>query len=70
MTRYVRVKNKITGHEFDLPTQSFDPKKYEKVARYPETTRPRRAKPNVLKRPKSPVTKKPEKGHNTEGGAS
>ena len=46
-TRYMRVKNKQTGHEFDLPVQSFDPEKYSKVARYPETTRPRRPKPNI-----------------------
>jgi hypothetical protein len=47
MTRYVRVKNKETGHEFDLPVQNFDPEKFSRVARYPETTRPRRPKPNV-----------------------
>ncbi|QMU97844.1 hypothetical protein FVO59_11980 [Microbacterium esteraromaticum] len=49
MTRFVRVKNKTTGHEFDLPSESFDPEKYSKVARYSETTRPRRPKPNVRK---------------------
>ncbi|MBT2485812.1 MULTISPECIES: hypothetical protein [unclassified Microbacterium] len=50
-THYMRVKNKATGHEFDIPAQSFDPEKYSKVdpKRYPETTRPRRPKPNVLK---------------------
>lgn len=46
-THYVRVKQKTTGHEFDIPVQSFDPEKFSKVARYPETTRPRRPKPNV-----------------------
>lgn len=47
MTLYVRVKNKTTGHEFDLPTQNFDPEVFSKVTRYPETTRPRRPKLNV-----------------------
>ena len=47
MTRFMRVKNKKTGHEFDLPVESFDPEKYSKVGRYPETTRPRRPKPHV-----------------------
>lgn len=48
-TRYIRVKNKETKHEFDLPVQSFDPDKYTRVdsKRYPETTRPRRPKPNI-----------------------
>ena len=50
-TRFIRVKNKTTGHEFDLPKQSFDPEVYSRVdsKRYPETTRPRRPKPNVRK---------------------
>lgn len=46
-TRFVRVKHKITGHEFDLPVQSFDHEIHSKVARYPEVTRPRRPKPNI-----------------------
>jgi hypothetical protein len=51
-THYIRVRNKVTRHELDLPKQSFNPDKYEKLnsSRYPETTRPRRPKPNVLKR--------------------
>lgn len=51
MTRYMRVKTKATGHEFDLPVESFDDSKYDAVKsdRYPETTRPRRPKPNVSK---------------------
>lgn len=48
-THYVRVKSKALGHEFDLPVQQFDPEKYTRVARYPETTRPRRPKPSVAK---------------------
>lgn len=49
MTRYVRVKSKVSGHEFDLPVDVFDEEKYVRVskARYPETTRPRRPKLKV-----------------------
>jgi hypothetical protein len=49
MTRYMRVKSKSEGHEFDLPVESFDSSKYERVdkARYPETSRPRRPKLKV-----------------------
>lgn len=49
MTRYMRVKSKSEGHEFDLPVESFDDTKYQRVdkARYPETTRPRRPKLKV-----------------------
>lgn len=48
-THYIRVKNKTTKHEFDLPVESFDPEKYSRVdsKRYPPTTRPRRPKPHV-----------------------
>lgn len=65
-THYVRVKNKATGHEFDIPKQSFDPDKHSKVdsKRYPETTRPRRPKPNVLRgkrRNETPVDTEKEK---------
>lgn len=56
-THYIRVKNKTTGHEFDLPKQNFDPEKYTRVdqKRYPETTRPRRPKPNIISRRTAPV---------------
>lgn len=48
-TRYMRVKSKATGSEFDLPVEQFDDTKYTRVskARYPETTRPRRPKTKV-----------------------
>lgn len=49
MTRYVRVKSKSEGHEFDLPVEAFDETKYQRVdkKRYPETARPRRSKLKV-----------------------
>lgn len=55
MTRFMRVKHKVTKHEFDIPVQSFDPEKYSRVARYPEASRPRRPKPNVRLGGKRPV---------------
>ncbi|GGO59128.1 hypothetical protein GCM10010910_01360 [Microbacterium nanhaiense] len=49
MPRYVRVKNKQTGHEFDLVESAFNSEKYTRVdkAKYPPTTRPRRPKPRI-----------------------
>ena len=47
MTRYMRVKSKATGNEFDLPKASFDPEKYSRVSRYADTDVPRRPKIKV-----------------------
>lgn len=66
MTRYMRVKSKATGHEFDLLVEQFDESKYERVnkSRYPETSRPRRPKLRVNlaegNRTKTPVDSKKE----------
>lgn len=49
MATYIRVKSKVTGHEFDLLESQFDESRYLRVARYEPTTRPRRFKPNVRK---------------------
>ena len=48
---YIRVKDRRTGHEHDLLETQYDAKKHEKVTKkdYPPTTRPRPAKPNVLR---------------------
>jgi hypothetical protein len=62
--RFVRVKNKSTGHEYDVPEQQYDPEKHKKVdeRRYPPTTRQRRPKAHVSKgggsarRPASPAS--------------
>lgn len=43
--RYVRVKDKRTGHQYDVLEQSFDPEKHTKVARFPVVSRPRPPKP-------------------------
>lgn len=56
--KFIRVKSRATGHEFDIRSESFDADRYTKVdpKRYPETSRPRRPKPNV---PKGGRSKKP-----------
>lgn len=64
MTRYMRVKSKGTGSEFDLPVQMFDENKYSRVnkAHYPEVSRPRRPKIKVNLAGKRPpkTEKKPD----------
>jgi len=65
MTRYMRVKSKATGSEFDLPVEMFDEDKYSRVSktRYPETSRPRRPKIKVNLaegRPTTPVDSEKE----------
>ncbi|MDQ7877371.1 hypothetical protein Q9R08_05205 [Microbacterium sp. QXD-8] len=47
--RYTRVKDKATGHEYDVLAHKFNPEKHTRVDRkhYPDVSRPRPAKPNV-----------------------
>lgn len=47
--QYTRVKDKATGHEYDILAHKFDSEKHSRVDKkhYPDTTRPRPAKPNV-----------------------
>lgn len=48
--KYTRVKDKATGHEYDILAHKFNPEKHSRVSdkkNYPDTTRPRPAKPNV-----------------------
>jgi len=49
--RYVRVKNRSTGHEYDVLEQQVDHDKHEVLDqdRYPIVGRPRPAKPRVGK---------------------
>lgn len=49
--RYVRVKHRTTGHEFDVLEQQVDTDKHEVLDqdRYPVTSRPRPAKARVGK---------------------
>lgn len=48
--RYTRVKDRDTGHEYDVLAHKFDPEVHTRVSkkRYPDVPRPRPAKPNVL----------------------
>lgn len=48
--KYTRVKDKVTGHEYDVLAHKFDPEKHQRVndkKNYPDVSRPRPAKPNV-----------------------
>lgn len=49
MTVYTRIKDKRSGHEYDIPAVQFDPEKHSRVSRYPDSTRPRRPKLRVSK---------------------
>lgn len=52
MPTYTRVKDKATGHEYDVLVGQFNPDKHARVSksRYPDVSRPRPAKPNVKAR--------------------
>lgn len=56
--RYTRVKDKSTGHEYDVLAHKVDPEKHSPVSktRYPDTPRPRPAKPNVKGKRRAPST--------------
>jgi hypothetical protein len=62
MTKYIRVKDKATKHEYDIPEQKFDKAKHEPLDRkhYPPTTRPRAAKPFTDKGGSKPAEKPTE----------
>lgn len=47
--RYVRVKHKITGHEYDQREDQVDPKKVDVLERHGTSSRPRPAKPLISK---------------------
>lgn len=49
MPKYTRVKDKATGHEYDVLVDRVNPDKHTRVNKslYPDVSRPRPAKPNV-----------------------
>lgn len=53
MAQYTRVKDRTTGHEYDVLTENVDPKLHTLVdkKRYPPTSRPRRPKHSVNYKP-------------------
>lgn len=59
---FVRVKSKITGHEFDVHEHQFDESKHTKVKRYPPSKRVRRTKFRVGKAPALSVSPVGEEG--------
>lgn len=82
--KYTRVKDKATGHEYDILAHRFDAEKHTRLdqKRYPDVSRPRAAKPNVKgKRPATPpaqrdgaakrgTTAKPAADSKTDGDPS
>lgn len=55
--QYMRVKDKATGHEYDVLSHRFDPEKHSRVSdkkNYPVVSRPRPAKPNVKRKRTTP----------------
>lgn len=54
MKPFIRVKSKITGHQFDIHRQAFDPDRHELVKRVPDARAPRRPKYRVNYRTSAP----------------
>jgi hypothetical protein len=44
---FIRVRSKITRHQFDIHRNSFNPAKHELVKRYPPASAPRRPKLHI-----------------------
>lgn len=61
--KYTRVKDKATGHEYDVLSHKVNDEKHTRVdpKRYPEVSRPRPAKPNVK-------STRPAKSEKASGG--
>lgn len=60
--KYVRVKDKRTGHQYDLLEEQFDKQHHELAdqKRFPPTKRPRPAKHHVGKPPAQRPADQPE----------
>lgn len=60
MTVFVRVRDKDTGHEYDVAEQAINPQAHERLKAYPTSDRARPAKPRTDKagrpRPRSAST--------------
>lgn len=59
---FIRVKSKITGHEFDIHEEQFEEAAHTRVKRYPPSKRVRRTKFRVGKAPALSVSTKVEEG--------
>lgn len=51
---FIRVRSKVTGHQFDIAPRAFDAEKHELVKRLPAANAPRRAKYRVNYRTSAP----------------
>ncbi len=61
--KYTRVKDKSTGHQYDVLSHKVDPELHQPLndaERWPDVTHPRPAKPNVLTKPNG-AAKQPTK---------
>lgn len=47
MAKYTRVRDKDTGHQYDVLSHKVDPDLHEVLTRFPQTLTPRTPKPNV-----------------------
>lgn len=72
VTKYTRVKDKATGHEYDVLAHKVDPKKHEplKSDRYPDVSRPREPKPNVKSVRPTAASKRSQKSDGDPAAAS
>jgi len=78
--KYKRVKDKVTGHQYDVLSHKVNPEKHEVLDRYPEVSRPRPAKPNVKGKrtasegedspPKAPARRRSTTPKNTSGSSA
>lgn len=48
---FIRVRSKVTGHQFDIQEHRFDESKHTRVKRFEPSKHPRRTKFNVGKPP-------------------
>ena len=67
MKPFVRVRDKRTGHQYDVHRDAFNPDHHERLKRVPDSWAPRRAKPRVTPRPKTPATEAGNEGDRPTG---
>ena len=54
---FIRVRSKVTKHQFDIRRESFNEEKHERVKRVPDSWHPRRPKHYVpLRKTKTSTT--------------
>lgn len=71
--KFIRVKSLATGHQFDIARSTFDPERYERVRRVPDSAYPRRTKHSINHKTSAPSAVEGEAlpisvGTDNEGG--